>query len=591
MRNKSKKNGRSSRSNWNTTNDQNDSSNNDSSDNDSRSSENSSDSESFVKCVKSARSCGCADGKTQCLCGKLPKKWAKYATEQACTHAAQTYIIRKHSAKAALLIQEHQSTNGDVQKYKKTSIGSFTKGLQHDANGIVDHDAFIKFLTAICQNYQQLWTNIPLGESKVGYSKAKLANPQATFFHTSTGWDTQALMCPPCPTLASQQGGAEMVELYAMALTRDVPFGTWGTDPLIDTALTALNAPAVLAAYIGPKSLSNTITPSLIFRGNSAGDIVGPFISQLLLLPLPVNSPSTMMDQKYNTLLAGKDYLYTRPDWLDAQNGNIKTAQSFTNAKLYIYNPRALINYVHNDPPCLPWLSAAHILLALSVPLNQGNPYKTLITNQGPFVTFGLPDLDAMITEVSQLALAVSWNTKWRGDLRLRPEAYGGLIDDQVRLLINRDLPSNITGSSILAQFNANGTLLLPQAYPEGSPLHPSYPSGHAATAGACATVLKAYFDGTYLFNSPVTTSVDGTTLIPVLTGPLTLDGELDKMASNMSTGRNYAGIHYRYDMEFGLSLGENVAIKYLKARAKQYNEPFTGFVIHKRNGEEIHLY
>lgn len=32
------------------------------------------------------------------------------------------------------------------------------------------------------------------------------------------------------------------------------------------------------------------------------------------------------------------------------------------------------------------------------------------------------------------------------------------------------------------------------QAFKEGSPLHPSYGAGHAVVAGACVTILKAWF-------------------------------------------------------------------------------------------------
>src|SRR5438067_1254408 len=38
------------------------------------------------------------------------------------------------------------------------------------------------------------------------------------------------------------------------------------------------------------------------------------------------------------------------------------------------------------------------------------------------------------------------------------------------------------------------GTYLLPMEFAEGSPIHPSYGAGHATVAGACATVLKAFF-------------------------------------------------------------------------------------------------
>src|SRR5262249_20690363 len=46
------------------------------------------------------------------------------------------------------------------------------------------------------------------------------------------------------------------------------------------------------------------------------------------------------------------------------------------------------------------------------------------------------------------------------------------------------------------------GAISSPKAYPEAGPQHPSYPSGHATMAGACATILKAAFDGAVQFNT-----------------------------------------------------------------------------------------
>ncbi len=48
------------------------------------------------------------------------------------------------------------------------------------------------------------------------------------------------------------------------------------------------------------------------------------------------------------------------------------------------------------------------------------------------------------------------------------------------------------------------GAWLLPQVYPEGSPLHPSYGAGHASVAGACVTMMKALFDESYVIEDPV---------------------------------------------------------------------------------------
>src|SRR4051812_7614099 len=52
--------------------------------------------------------------------------------------------------------------------------------------------------------------------------------------------------------------------------------------------------------------------------------------------------------------------------------------------------------------------------------------------------------------------------------------------------------------------YKKHHTYLLPQAYPEGCPLHPSYPAGHATIAGACVTILKAFFNENFVIPHPV---------------------------------------------------------------------------------------
>jgi hypothetical protein len=127
------------------------------------------------------------------------------------------------------------------------------------------------------------------------------------------------------------------------------------------------------------------------------------------------------------------------------------------------------------------------------------------------------------------------------------------------------------------------GSYLLPQVYPEGSPVHPSYPAGHATVGGACVTVLKAFFDENFRIPNPVQASADGTKLIPAtnhdgssLAAPLTVGDELNKLASNIAIGRNMAGIHYRSDYTESLMLGEKVAISILKDKAITFKEKFS---------------
>jgi len=125
-------------------------------------------------------------------------------------------------------------------------------------------------------------------------------------------------------------------------------------------------------------------------------------------------------------------------------------------------------------------------------------------------------------------------------------------------------------------------------AFPEGSPMHTAYGAGHATVAGACVTILKAWFDESAIISNPVVPSSDGTTLEPYVGPPLTVGGELNKLASNISQGRNIAGVHWRTDATESNLLGEEVAISILSDQRATYNEPFNGFTFTKFDGTKI---
>ena len=142
----------------------------------------------------------------------------------------------------------------------------------------------------------------------------------------------------------------------------------------------------------------------------------------------------------------------------------------------------------------------------------------------------------------------------------------------------------------------------LPMAFPEGSPTHPAYGAGHATVAGACTTILKAWFkEDTRLVDlkdpftempvKPVVAASDGLSLKDY-TGPdanqLTVGGELNKVAANIGIGRNIAGVHWRSDHTESLKLGEQVAIGVLQDFREAYNEDFFGFTLTKFDGTTI---
>ncbi len=121
------------------------------------------------------------------------------------------------------------------------------------------------------------------------------------------------------------------------------------------------------------------------------------------------------------------------------------------------------------------------------------------------------------------------------------------------------------------------GSFLLPQAFPEGSPTHPCYPTGHGTVGGACITVLKFFFDGNFVIPNPVVPSDDGTSLLPFSGSPLTVNGELNKLAFNISFAHGiHAGIHFRSSTQESILLGEQIALSILQDRARSYNEPFS---------------
>jgi hypothetical protein len=130
--------------------------------------------------------------------------------------------------------------------------------------------------------------------------------------------------------------------------------------------------------------------------------------------------------------------------------------------------------------------------------------------------------------------------------------------------------------------------------FPEGCPLHPAYGAGHATVAGASVTILKAFFDESFVIPDPVVPSPDGLSLVPY-TGPdaanLTVRGELDKLASNVAIGRNFGGVHWRSDYTASLRLGEALAISILRdQRATYFGEEFDGFSFTSFDGAAIRV-
>lgn len=491
--------------------------------------------------------------------------------------------------KAKLAHESGQTSNSDKDLEVTRSgvaykVGVFSKALPHNSKGEVTASDWDKLTYALRTGVQSDFNAITLGNGE-----RKLTNPQASLAWSSIGADSHSLTIPACPSLTSRKGGAEMVEVYEHALNRDTAFHVLedsGSNTDADRAVTNLNAFG--GDFLGPKS-GGVVTRKTLFRGAAEGCILGPYISQFLYQPIPYGALT--ITQKYKTETS-VNYGTALADYLDIQRGKSYNADAGLSVEKYLYTPRVLGSYVHRDALFQAYLNAALILLGNGASLDSSNPYVSgSITKEASFATQGGPDVLSHVTAITEYALKAAWHQKWNVHMRLRPEVMAARVHFQdigdTDYSLHADLMSSSTVTAIKTA-NASGTALLPLQYPEGSPTHPSYPAGHAVVAGACATILKAFFDGSTSIASLFTVkhSQDGDSLVSYSgsTSGMTVNTELNKLAANIAIGRNWAGVHYRADGDYGMDLGEKVAIQYLKDLKASYNESVT-FNLRKFDG------
>ena len=74
----------------------------------------------------------------------------------------------------------------------------------------------------------------------------------------------------------------------------------------------------------------------------------------------------------------------------------------------------------------------------------------------------------------------------------------------------------------------------------------------------------------------------------PTTPTTVTIGGEINKLASNIALGRDWAGVHYRSDGVDGLSVGEQQAIGLLLDYSRTYREQFNGVSLTKFDGTFI---
>lgn len=534
---------------------------------------------------------------------------------------------------ATLPIDEFQKheTNEDTGP-----VTSFTKGIppgEEREDGVLPEADFNTFVEALLEEaYEDVLELADEGDRS-------LANPAAASSFITTGADSNNVSIgrvrsadddcdeptDAAPAFTSDRTAAEMVELYWQALTRDVSFSQYDCNDDVNCAIDELTE---LEGYKSDRSY-NTVTGQPMpkaaenaFRGILPGAQQGPYVSQFLYLPVPRGSvrqrrlfkPLESNEINPESVDFSNDYLTEFDQWLDVQNGGESGFQAPRNdEKRHITTGRDLATYVQANPSQQPYLAAALILqnlpeddalLDLSIP----DGVAIAETQAGSFVDYGRTEYQTAVVDVVQAALHAAWYRKWLVHRRLRPEEYGGRIhkarnSEDGDFNLSDRVPDIITESEAIKRVESatdSGSALLPQAYPEGSPTHPSYPAGHATTAGACTTVLKAFFDTSVKFGEGfqpdlpldlldksdeethksdeetltgvVRPASDNENKLEIINGNPTIEHELNKLATNMSIGRNWAGIHYRTDATAGYRLGERIALTYLDDRLAARN-------------------
>jgi hypothetical protein len=465
-----------------------------------------------------------------------------------------------------------QNDNGDEAEYTDKS-GTYTKGILQKDVGLVDLGAYQWFKNALASGNPADFEKITTGGPRT------LNGPQGGLAFYLRCLDADQFLVSPAPKVKSEEYATELVELYWASLLRDTPFTEYSASKVAQDAASELSR---LPAYAGPRDpVSKLVTPGLLFRGPFAGETDGPYVSQFLLQEtafgaLPVN-------QKYRT--NDKTNFMTDPtEFLNVQNG-INTGKALNPLPpVYIHDGRGLAAYTHEDVLYEAYFIASLVLGTLNVDPNPGNPYVGSKTQNG-FATMGGPDISATLAGVAGEAIKSVWYQKWWVHLRHRPESGGAIV----HLLktgksgaIQAHVTNTVLDSNALKQsFAANSSYFLSQAFPEGSPTHPAYPTGHGTVAGACITVLKFFFNGGFKFRNPLVPSADGAGVsayvAPSGEMPLTVNGELHKLATNISFGHGiHGGIHWRSDTITSIQLGEAVALSYLRDCAQTYNERFS---------------
>lgn len=328
-------------------------------------------------------------------------------------------------------------------------------------------------------------------------------------------------------------------------------------------------------------------------------------VSQFLYRDTPYNSQS--LSARIRTTKPESEFLTDYAEWLRVQNGAAPSGRpQYDPVRRFIANGRDLGTYTHVAASTAGVWTVA---LQLAMPSSEAepsyggmfpaarpasaptNPYLRSRTQSGGTGSFGLPYVQSLIGLAASRASRISVWQKYWVHRTLRPEAYAGLVHHRLAGGVqDYALHDAILGSQALERSRAkHGTHLLAHVFPEGSPMHSAYP-GTASIIGATAmTLLKAFYDEAREIPNPVQPDPnDPARLVPYAGPPLTVGGELNKLALNYGSSRAWAGIHWRSDAAASLALGEDLAISLLREEKATLREPIEGLAFTRFDGTRV---
>jgi hypothetical protein len=545
------------------------------------------------------------------------------------TRRQQALDLRIAAAQLACRFSETNSagqrhSNSEEENFRAQNyLASFTKGLPHNVHsGLLRDAGDYRALLASIRNTRDA-TSVAAGFNGTRANPQWSAASTLRFDQTDkvcirdwegihagldfslAGPDAQSLTLAPPPALGSAVLTREMAELYALAQLRDAPLALFTpTQNSHRSALRDLSQRRLLEVRAALQRLAGADRTCKASREHSGlqqmlarqmlhedADTDEIYLSQFLLCG--THAPHTddvasdgmivwgaqRFDQRVRRA-PNRDYATTWNEWLDLQHGadlchrgrhphSMRTGDDFR----FITTARDLAAYVHQAAPPRIFMNACLILLGLgyggTAPTARWPMAHGLSRDE-----FGGHSLFALLAQAANSAIAAARFQQYQVHRRLRPEALAARLEKFDHPHVTTPQLSAMFADLVAAGiFNEDGRTagrsnrLLPMAWIEGSPMAPSYCSAYAAAAGACATVMKAFFDddvlditgnGEYCALLPTD---DGRVLMPQeLRQALTIGAEIDKLACNLAVGRCWAGVSFHSDIAAGLDLGEKVA-------------------------------